>query len=1319
MNSQNEVYECSRSNAQTKISNSQWINEWNDGIKLNKGDTVRLLGSFISEAGDGNDIAINEDTKFTMDFEPYLNAETVNFGGPTHADFAGDFQIKLGDIAQPAYSTDNFGAEPPYTPFDLEAQAVSPSPVNQNKRIASDRFNYRKEYGAHVSLPYNYPETNAVKIGCYMDTSSGTLTADDMTNENLVPNTLSAFNQLNLSQEFRVAHLCKLIELPLFHGLKFFTTGGATHTHTFDPADIIKAGDYISTYHIGAYPTQLTPTSNSATTTPLVNDTDFGGVQWAAGPQSMVGRVLATKYKIKQIYDPNNNVTAPMEFLQIYVQDWINPGQYKYENDIDVTARAPRHGAPEKKNGYNTCRNSNKMTGNLNGTNTGGVFTAPGTAVLSNVAPYYYNLNNSFTIGENQEMSNFNDFDRTLEGCTNLGLSFPWAGKGSWRKQLANCPDLSIADYPVTMCSSWVEFTSALTGVIADGFGRNQLAMTLGDNFLYVDSAFTRNELRTTYYNINSPCYTDSTAPFYIGNIEDIEEVARDPNFANQTAAHYYKITISAPLAGDYAINTIDFHYQRELGGWDWKLWNFTYKYGEEDILGGGAGATDFVEYIDSKNWNDVGAIVTLDPNDDNNIYKNPTNPAYIKRLYCPYKEQAVASPNTTRNMNGGTWGVNGVPAYVGTFASGASGKSAGDTTLPRLRHIFGQSPPYLGGGDMRSATDRAFVFPYSLGTGPFISRYFEINGYNESCNSVYFQTEDGSGEFHQPGGVTNPTLADKMWKEDLLYIKKYKTEFKIPAGFYQNQRMADIINEQLHYPTEEYYNKVGTNTTVGQRERALTSGNNVVWGNFIQSYIPEVSYGFIPYTTEAAAEANNSNFPDPITDNCNSLIFDYGTDLLNPQTVVNSNQYSYYTVPYTHKADGTEYPQNDSVYCFRLIGSRILQTSFSNQMDQINPSALFSNRNLDVLAATFGQEAGGTPEMSFIYYQNRGYKNRLMYGGAAKCWVGAVNPTFSFDAEELLYNWSFLYTPYRPATDESGSTLTLVGGLSVPSAIINTLNSGEITDSLSGIYINNLVGSQISASNTTPQFDFFNNGFSTPIGDYVNKATLFWNTLGFSNQLLDSYNTGTLNLPYIYLAENSVVSNILRNQAEVDISANGSNPLKSYCSLWAPPLQYSIICESNQKFGDKRPQYATTPFYLIGSSFPSKQYYGGKGTKLPVMGVCSRQFSSFGFAFDLSESSITYTIDQDCTITSIETKIYNNDYTIPQNLDSNSSVIYVIERNNYYPSPTVQQLQAIEEEDEKEAAPINYTPSMFEYQGNLNYEAPLYLIDSDDEDLE
>ena len=48
-------------------------------------------------------------------------------------------------------------------------------------------------------------------------------------------------------------------------------------------------------------------------------------------------------------------------------------------------------------------------------------------------------------------------------------------------------------------------------------------------------------------------------------------------------------------------INTNDFHYQREVGGWDWKLWNFTYKYGADNILGGG-GPVDNIEYIDINN---------------------------------------------------------------------------------------------------------------------------------------------------------------------------------------------------------------------------------------------------------------------------------------------------------------------------------------------------------------------------------------------------------------------------------------------------------------------------------------------------------------------------------------------------------------------------------------------------------------------------------------------------------------------------------------------------------------------------------------------
>ena len=227
-----------------------------------------------------------------------------------------------------------------------------------------------------------------------------------------------------------------------------------------------------------------------------------------------------------------------------------------------------------------------------------------------------------------------------------------------------------------------------------------------------------------------------------------------------------------------------------------------------------------------------------------------------------------------------------------------------------------------------------------------------------------------------------------------------------------------------------------------------------------------------------------------------------------------------------------------------------------------------------------------------------------------------------------------------------------------------------------------------------------------------------FWNKLGFTNQLLDSYNTGTLNLPYIYLSENSVIGDLLRNHALVDISANGSNPAKSYCSLWAPPIQYAIICESNSKFGDTKPLYASTPFYLIGSSFPAKEYYGGAGSKLPVIGVCSRQFSSFGFTFDLSESAITYTIDHDTTITSIHTKIYNNDFSSPKNLDPNSAVIYVITKNNYYPEMIQEDLETATQDMISQNPTPDLSPLFLNPDRQIYYSAPLFM-ESDDSDFD
>ena len=1310
MTTQNQVFECSRKNASIQVSNSEWINEWNDGIKLNRGDTVRLLGSFISELGDGSDISIPEDVKFTMNFKPYLNAETVRFGQVTDGSIAGSFQMKLGDIAQPAYYTDNFGTEPPYTSNDLRAQARAPSRDGIHKRLVADRFEYNNAMGGTI---LNYAVDDAKKAGAFMDTSSGaaTITAAQVTAEDLVNGTLSVFNQTNVPHEYHIAHLCKLVKLPLFSGVHYELTPGVFETKQFNPADIYKVGDYISTYHVGNFPTTVGSDPNTAPDYQTVANNTFGIVKWEGGPQSVVGKVVATKFAYEMIYDPIFDANYTMEYQLLYVQDFINPAQYKNQNDISsVGGRPPRHGASELPNGYNTFRNNNRLNGVANAFNHGGDFVTPGSTVsIPQIGQNYLNLINDFNIAGNEELSGTVTQNQSLKDNTNTGLSFLWGAKGS--SKLHNYNILSSgADYFQEACTSWIHPQIANSGVWTQlTNGTNMAAIGIGDKTFTIGCDDDFNTLRLTTMNVGSAVGGPAGAPYFSG-LENLVEVPAQAGFAVRN--HYYSITTQFGAAANIAAGTLDIHYQRNLGGLFYKPKCFTYEYGEES----GVGNIE-IGNVNSGGWNDVGGIVTMNPDNDNQGYEMPTNPAFVKRFSVPYNQQKVKSPYTTRNF--GMPGAYLDPAFYTQIWAGPSpsGKFAGETNVTRLRHIFGTSPAFLGEGDLRTSTNRVQPFPYTLSANPPFKDYM-VNSYNEQCLSVYFQTTNGDVIYGEPANdaaITNNIL----WSQDLVYIKTYKTEFNIPAGFYEPQRMADLINDQLHFDTQEYAKKVGNVTNVGSRERARTDGNNVIHGNFIHTYIPELSYGFLPITTEALASLNNPANFNVITDNVNNLFESYGITNQNPQNVSASNGYDYYTVPYTHNAAGQELPQNGSLYMFRLIGSRILQAQAGNDMAHINPSTLYNNRINDVLASAF-RFSGGTPAYAFYWYQNRGYKNRLMYGGAAKCWVGAVNPTFSYDPEMNLFNWSFLYTPYRPAADESGSLLTLTGGEAVPSAIVNTLGSGEVTESLSGIYIEALQSNRIAAGNTPQFFDLFNSGYPAAIQDYVNKATNFWNTLGFSNTLLNSYNlTISASNPYIFISADVIHGAVLRNQAEVDISANGSNPLKSYCNIWCPPVQFAIIVESNQQFADTKPRFGNTPFYLIGSNFPTKEYYGGKGTKLPIIGICSRQFSSFGFAFDLSESSVTLTVDQDTTITSIRTKIYNNDFTIPQNLDDNSSVIYVIERANYYPDPTQLQLEAASKEIIKENEPATIEPQVFEYMAPLNYSAPLYLVDSDDDDLE
>ena len=1291
MTEQNFIYECSRTNASHKVSNSEWINEWNEGIKLEKGDTVRLLGSFISESGSGQDVSVNQDTKFTIDFYPYLNADTVTFPDATHAGFTSNHQLQMGDIAQPAYMTDNFGIEPPYTANDFTSTPSNPDNITQRKRLIKDRFEFPQR-SLHYT-PYNFdPNDDAVKAGCYIDTTTGTISQAEADANAKIEGTLSMFNQTNLTQEFAVGHLSKLCNLPLFKGVTYDTGGGVFETQNFSYDEYLKVDDYISTYYCSQYPTQATPTATQYTYTTGIGQ--FGVPKWEAGPQSVVGRVQAVNFKFVQIYDPVSNISRALEINQAYVGDFINPGQYKFQNDMDGNARAPRHGASELKNRYNNLRNNNKTNGITLAQQPTGNLAADAQNDFNTFIP----VCDDYQIAGNQDLVGENNIQKNMKGLTNMGLSFLWSCGGSYFHIDANGIG-NFTNFPYQTTASWVKFNSNLQPS-APSFFYMAIANTIGTDTLIIGTNMAYSVTRL-FDTINSK-FTDSTTSFAAKLCVSYKPVPKQNTYANYE--FYYELTLDTPIGVVIPVND-RLNYEREQGGWYWLPLQFSYFYTS------GPSAVTFTE-MPSNDWKEIGAIVQMNPDDDNNPYQVP--PGFAKRLYIPFTEQSEVSPYNVRNFNNGTY--TGGTGHV-FFQNPITGDFT-NSISQRKRYNFGVSCCYGGAGDTRIQARRTVPFPYYVdspnidytswkGAGKPNKNYWYAGGYNDQVLSMYFQTEAGDCKVLAD---TAPYTNNTLWKTDLIYRKQYKSEYTVPAGFYEDNRLADLINDLLHLNDQDYKEKEGINTNVGSREKALTDGNNVIYGNFIHTYIPDLTYGFMPLVTGTT----NEKFPTVRFENLNNYFFTRNDD--GTETIIN-NGYEYYTLPFNQTAGGVDIANDGTTVCFRLIGSRTLQTQKGNSMTYINPSQVLNNRLYDFIYQNFDTRA--LPDHQYFSYQSRGFKNRLMYGGCAKCWVGAVNPTFSFDNEKNLYSFSFLYTPYRPATAEDGTTINMISGEAVPSAIINAQGSGGITDSLSGIYIRSLTGSQIDATNTPSLFDLFpNNTYPTTIPDYDAKEVAFWNTLGFSTALLSSFSNNYPVDPYIYYERGLSRKTILRNQAEVDIAVNGSNPIKSYCSLWCPPLQYAVIVNSNFVYGDSRPKVSSSPFYLIGSSFPSKYYYGGKGTKLPIMAICSRQFTSFGFSFDLSESAVQFTVEEDQTITSIHTKIYNNDYTIPQNLDENSSIIYVLTKNNYAPDPTPEEIEqgaiAIAEQN----LPLQYTPDMFTMiPQEYTYQAPLYLKDEFDTD--
>ena len=553
-------------------------------------------------------------------------------------------------------------------------------------------------------------------------------------------------------------------------------------------------------------------------------------------------------------------------------------------------------------------------------------------------------------------------------------------------------------------------------------------------------------------------------------------------------------------------------------------------------------------------------------------------------------------------------------------------------------------------------------------------------------------------------------------WTADLLWIKEYTTQIKLSGGFYTEEQLASTINTQLHYTNEKYREFYQDDTgalptNIGLKEQALCSRPAVLNGPFLISYLPDVTYGFSPVTeTNATAldlDASTKEITDqlitydPIIDPDTGLIqHDWATEI-ETRRPVNTTTSRYITTTtaqttslignhnkfYTIPSVTTDYSVNPQLHLIRMRGGALNLSDFTAADGAGNP-AKWDNRisrfvgAYEMLMTTMSENT--TPSFSTnsrFSYRTRLNRNLFPYGGSSRLFCGANNVTFSFEESKNRFSLNNLYMPIRPhappnGKDQQGNDFGIDDA--VPSAIINSKSVGNTVGLLTGIYINDITGGAFTQSaygvptiGDNYQYDTLTDGESQEAGES------FLNTMGFTKEQLDRFNNSfdTNGDLFVFVSDTIKTGTAIRVGPKINIAVNGTNPFASACLNLAPVQQFMVEVSTDDFFADRIASKGSDPYYYITSSFPSKKFYGEEvGQHLPVIGINARNFHAFNFSFDLGSSSITYTMEEDAVVTHIRTCLYTSRMKVPTQLSENSSVIYLITRNNYVKNLTPQQ---------------------------------------------
>ena len=587
---------------------------------------------------------------------------------------------------------------------------------------------------------------------------------------------------------------------------------------------------------------------------------------------------------------------------------------------------------------------------------------------------------------------------------------------------------------------------------------------------------------------------------------------------------------------------------------------------------------------------------------------------------------------------------------------------------------------------------------------------------------------------YYKSSGGVGAGIDATPWSSDLIMIKENIAKYKVPAGFYTEQQLAEEVNNALHFDAETYTNEYGVKgannthsvpTNVGKSSYARSSQPSIVNGPFQQTYIPDVSYGFSPITTTNSVDLEQAAQTKELTSELYTyepFINDEGTTIFTwPENMATERAYNGTTVRKITD-DSTEYPtqvgkhlkvysipktatsitNSDSktkeLCLMRLRGGALNQTDFPTGTDSNGRWGNVVPRmvgNMEMLRATdmaywhffesgsddeyYPWQNGWWQSTAGVYmYRTRLTRNLFPNGGSSRVICGANNLTFSWEEGANRFSLNNLYTPLRPHEVENPDNVKTNDfgiGDAVPSAIISAKGNGNLITQLTGIYINDLNAPSFTRSNWGQpgldeywEYDILTDTQTEKSG--LELLSIFGYTETQVNANINSFDI--VENPFTFKSKLRKNGSAIRVGAKITPSVNSSNPTSSRCLNIAPVQQFFVQVDSDDFFAQNVPLKGDSPYYFIGSNFPSKQFYGNlNGAKLPIVGICSRNFSAFNFVFDLGGSAISFLIDENTTITHIETKIYDSQMKTPSNLSPSSSVIYLITRFNYSPNIT------------------------------------------------